>query len=616
MPNWGNIRIDCRPPRVANLATCALLFATACGPIDFTPLSAAPDPLSGTWYWHGPTALDLGDVRDPSQDENATSPFYARNPSAYLSSDVGNGTPSNAYASFSDFRLAPSPSYSALVAGLFDGGAFRAFGRIYRPVSHGGTGWTAFGPAYGALDVGGIDFVNLAAAISPQGSLLTAFFDAPLGGNARQASYAPGLGWNGYSTQLSATLPFSGLGIDPVHPVHGYTSQVGWDRFGRSYLAHVAPGGNLYVLSRSGLGGWDHARDSDDEAGTGAGQVELIEDGLGVTALWTGTTSSHLLTGVRSAWSLDRDTLSGTLTPFGSTTDNATRDPVVPSTLSSEETVALSSATDGQGNVVAVFIQKMPGYVEPPLGTITTTLTRRNHFFRVYASVRGATGIWNGPTQIDEQFDVFTTTLYQDSLGAAASIAEAVGGIDYAKPVVAHLGSGRFLAAFALTDHISMTSGIYVRGYTVGSGWDAAGSTFLLDSMSIPLDANEAFRFANDLALAADGLGNATLVAHVVVPSGTGATQPERHYALKVYRYEAGNGGWQAPHYVSNSLCQSPAAAIAHPVDPDDRYVCWRSRPQVAVFPGGETVVVYAAPVAASGALANHLRLYSVEYRK
>ena len=67
--------------------------------------------------------------------------------------------------------------------------------------------------------------------------------------------------------------------------------------------------------------------------------------------------------------------------------------------LSTGDVKSMSAATDGQGNVLTVYLQSQPGFVTAPSGTVTTQYPVRHNDVRVYASMRGASGVWTGPTQ-------------------------------------------------------------------------------------------------------------------------------------------------------------------------------------------------------------------------
>jgi hypothetical protein len=275
----------------------------------------------------------------------------------------------------------------------------------------------------------------------------------------------------------------------------------------------------------------------------------------------------------------------------------------------------MAAASDDQGNVVAVFLQVDPGYVAAPTGTITTAYPIRGNDVRVFAAVRGADGTWNGPTRIDDsaRFSSDTTTVFQDAWGRTGGTqANITGGIEYPSPAVAYVGGGRFLAAFALTDLEASTSSIWVRGFTVGSGWDDASEFLELDQLALDSDTTfEAYRFANDLFMTGDGQGDALLVAHVVVPSDDGSDVTLHNYGMKSYVYSTAGGGWQSQYaqLIPSSVCQ----AVSSVPSVGDPYSCWGLKPGGMIFPGGEAVVVFPAPAGTSGTDASRLRLYSTE---
>jgi alpha-tubulin suppressor-like RCC1 family protein len=288
-------------------------------------------------------------------------------------------------------------------------------------------------------------------------------------------------------------------------------------------------------------------------------------------------------------------------------------------TLSTGDVKAMSAATDGAGNVVVTFLQVDPDFVTAPTGTISTPYVVRGNDVRVFAAMRGADGTWTGPTRLDDasKFSSDTTTVFQDAWGRASnSLANITGGIEYATPVVSYIGEGRFLAAFALTNLVASRSAIYVRGFTVGTGWDPASQIFVLDALNLDSSTTlEAYRYANDLFMTGNGQGDALLVAHVVVPSDDGSDVTLHNYGMKAFVYSRDQGGWRpdAQQLIPSSICRASAdwpAAIGDP------FRCWGLKPHGMIFPGAEAVVVFPAPAGTSDTDATRLRLYSTEFRQ
>lgn len=251
------------------------------------------------------------------------------------------------------------------------------------------------------------------------------------------------------------------------------------------------------------------------------------------------------------------------------------------------EVKAFSAASDAFANVVSVFVQERATSVT--CSTATTPVTTQCND-RVYASVRGASGVWSGPTPLDSAFTAESTTLYQNSV--------ATGGIDYANPGVASLGEGEFLAVFSLTDMGGRESGIYSRLYEVGTGWVSGYETVDVESLS---GTTEQYRIANDLKLISNDDGEALLIAHFVTTNGSVAAA--REYGYRIYRYRSGQGWAYETEISGDYACSADPAA-----SPD----CSNPRPQGALFPSGEGFFVFPAP-ASSGA--TDQRLFTVRYR-
>ncbi len=240
-------------------------------------------------------------------------------------------------------------------------------------------------------------------------------------------------------------------------------------------------------------------------------------------------------------------------------------------TLSRGDTKSFSVATDGVGTAIAVFVQKNP---TNPSCITNPTVTKKCEY-RVYATVRGLSGQWVGPTQLDSGFSLSTTALYQES-----------GGIEYFTPGITYIGNGAFLAVFAVTDNASSpaTTGIYSRKYTVGVGWDSSVTTI---EQVILTGTTEQIRMANDFKLASDGLGHAALISQYVVPTSTLVDRNSRSYGYKIFRYSSTNG-WISSYLISgDQTCDVTKLSYS---------ICANLRPQVSIFPGGEFILVYPVP--------------------
>ncbi|MGK5084059.1 hypothetical protein WDW37_12245 [Bdellovibrionota bacterium FG-1] len=600
----------------ASLATFAIALLCSCSddPIDIHPLETTLSNAANGMTWHAPHAMDLGDLLDSTN----LSQFYAANSLSPLVKTQSTTITANldpVKQSFGDFHLAGSTQSAVLISSLFDGSHFRAAQRLYSPYTFGGTGWAQPATAGGYLDDNpSLDYLNLAASFSPGNTLLTIFNSsrtslgsADLGQNTLSSMGT----WSDLSHALSSALVDKPIGSQPLY---GATSSIAWDPLGHAYYGFIDTSNNAHIQRYTGsswyLPGGVATDDITAVLGTSVSQIQLLNDGLGVTALWVPDTTTN--PSLQSAWSLDND--SGTTNGFSTT-----------NILSSGLIRSMAAAADDQGNVVSVFIQQYPSLALPPVDTITTTPPTRYYDYRVYGSARGASGLWIGPTQLDDpsKFDIYTTTHYQDSLGVKGNV-EAVGGIEWYSPAIAYVGSGRFMAAFAITDLVALKSSIVVRGYTVGTGWDPIDQIVELDSLSMN-SVTEAYRYANDLKLVGDGQGNATLIAHVVVPSGTGSTHTLRNYGFKAYPYSYSDSGktgsWGSGQLLANSICRASTAQFTLPIAISattgaERYFCWALKAEAVMFAGGETVIVYPAPAAGSGTLSTYLRLYSTELRK
>jgi len=256
--------------------------------------------------------------------------------------------------------------------------------------------------------------------------------------------------------------------------------------------------------------------------------------------------------------------------------------PLIDSSGAKYTAAGFSAAADASGNVVVVFVQKKN---PAPVCSGTTTPATSGCEYRVFASMRGATGVWTGPTQLDGGIlDETTSTVYQANATS--------GGVDYPTPSVAYLGDGIFMAAFPMINTSAHTGAVYVRTYNVGRGWDSKNTT--LDSSGITGTADQ-YRVVNDLKLATDGAGNAVLALHRITTDN--ATVANRSYGHKVYLYK--DGGWDGGTVLTGYTgCLTTA--------------CKNPKLQTGMFENGQILLI--GPAAASASDAN-VRLFSFEYR-
>ncbi len=247
--------------------------------------------------------------------------------------------------------------------------------------------------------------------------------------------------------------------------------------------------------------------------------------------------------------------------------------------------VGFSTASDGNGNTVVVFIQSDTGH-----STCLSSAT--NCQYRVYATLLSADGQVIGPTRIDGDFDDQETTLYQN--GGIAN----EGGLDYFVPQVVFLGGGRFLAVFSVLDGPTLYSGLYSKIFTVGSGWQS--SSTLVDGGTLTTSGTQHYyRLFNDIKLVSGHQNIAILLAHRITTDG--ATVANRSYGYRTYR-------WKGANWLTGKTLDGAYACAADQVGGN----CLNPRMQGHQFPTGEGFFVFPAPTSSGS---SNYQLWSIEYR-
>jgi hypothetical protein len=576
---------------------------------------------SGTFAWRGPFYADLAQYNRVDEDETAVvvSCFEP------TENRTASFLPEQGGSSYLDLEVA-SGAESAHLVGSFcqkdsgeDTGTYRAFARQYMPVSLGGEGWVSGGtflsPATSTKDVR--EIVLAPAASGELAALLVEDFTADL---FTVQHYSPELGWvqtvSSFESELGAVVSMGPLPaplLTPSKPFNRYPSDAFWsgawdDVTGNffSFFTDVGGGDDSYI-ARSTDQLQNFTKAGTETTTESVLRSQMLSDGLGTTLLWTeveSTDSEGVLTAFKSRASWEGASDFDTSPSYERTISE------VPSYLSAELILDdpeerfipdFAAASDGAGTVISVFYQWDPGY----LGSCASLAPYCQ--YRLYASVRSPSGEWIGPTPLDEHLQVHraSTTYYQD--------AEDQGGIAQARPQIVYAGGGRFWVASVYTD-ASDTSApyaqIFLRGYTVGEGWDqteeivSLGNPFYLKTNGT---AFSAYRPINDVYLAADasGAGYLALVAQHLDDDLEHGDASLREYRHSVFRYDPASGGWQDPETVPVDLgCPARVSGSLT--------YCSRAKFSALVFEGGETVALVPIQVTSSGI---GMVLGSYEYR-
>lgn len=561
------------------LLSFALSAAGVCGGcavdvVDMRPNYAVSSTSTSTSGWSEPAPADFNAVEASTADHSCN----------------GNSR------SYEDYRLV-STSTTAAMVGAFcsasDPATTRVLGRLYRPHANGGSGWADFGDEFGILDSAADAFRDVSLSVSPSGNFLTSFW-AATNATAQSLVFGPASTWTyGLSSFMTGAAAVS-QAIDPFNDSsNGFGKEMAWDSYGNAYLAYKNAAG-AHLLRYTGFSSWDTGQGT--LLSTSIKQVQLVNDGFGVTAVWLDDAVAGS-EAIKASWSLDSFATTSTLTSPVTATPAYIPDPQ-----------AFSVAADENGTVVVVFIQQMPNVT----GTCDAGATFCK--YRVFASVRNASGVWAGPMPIDGDLTTLSTSYYHDNATQ--------GGMTFATPQVTYLGSGKFLAVFAgtdFTDEDEPKSLIYSRTYTAGSGWDSGITT--VDSVALEEDGGgdfDQYRIALDLQLSSDKSGNGVLMANYVLPTAVSSapagrgTRAGRNIGYYVRPFSS-SSGWGTASVIGETPYASVKPCPMTRSDGSTLTSCNYVKPQASIFTGGEMVIVFPAPMDAETDPPK-LYLYTMEY--
>lgn len=182
---------------------------------------------------------------------------------------------------------------AAFIGTFFDGTRFRVAGRMYEPKLGQGesTGWMPFGPYYGLIDGGNTadpGMVNAAVGIDASGNVFGAF---SAGTTLTELQSSVARSQDGWSDLTNASTTSTLLGPPEPIDVDGYGKKfsIAWDPSSSlvtpfAYIGWVDAEGTASVLGyKEGWIGTEPLR-----LGLGATAIQLVNDGLGITAFWRG----------------------------------------------------------------------------------------------------------------------------------------------------------------------------------------------------------------------------------------------------------------------------------------------------------------------------------------
>lgn len=261
---------------------CALFLAlnSGCGKA-WGYLQARTTSTSG-YAWYGPQAADL----------MVGLPDTAARYSSGLT--LASGPKGNGLSTY-DLEVQASSEFAIQSSSFWDGTAFHTYGRIYEPYSNGGTGWAPAGPQFAPLEamtttglsvLSSIGFLDSSSAVS-----FTTTSTAAAG-----PYYGPGNSWGGFSQAVftSATPVTSSLRLS-----NGRAHSIAADNSGLMQAGYITAGprtsplipeDGVYIHAYQPFLGWDTATTGVQVATHGT-QVQMLNDGLGATAVWLSGTA-------------------------------------------------------------------------------------------------------------------------------------------------------------------------------------------------------------------------------------------------------------------------------------------------------------------------------------
>ncbi len=241
-----------------------------------------------------------------------------------------------------------------------------------------------------------------------------------------------------------------------------------------------------------------------------------------------------------------------------------------------ESVQGFSAATDGEGNVVTVFLQKDSLYQ----GACSSAAPGCE--YRVFASVRGPENSWSGPTPLDGALSIVQSTVYWDEDSFTP----------YA-PGIAYLGKNDenqsvFMATYSRTDATSWISRVYSRLFVVaGGGWGADTDYQVVDESD---GSGSILRGTHSMHLAGSGTGHAVLSLH------HRDAGPLVDGGVRLYRYHPATG-WSSNTDLASHCGLGGCATL---------------KPQGHVFENGQGNVLF--PVLTTDG-SGKIELWNIEYR-
>jgi hypothetical protein len=494
-------------------------LSSACAPsIDFNSPTALAEGVRGK-VWHAPYWVDQG--------------LYT--PAALSSNQLIRA-----------FDAAVSGTQAQVVGTWRDQNQTDYAGFARRYVD--GQGWIEAAPTQ-IISSAGVASMGFPTVAGGPGGLFAASFLGAAAGNSYSAYYGGGT-WHAFSQSNASNYPTYDATDDLLNGPRIVTTM---DSVGRGYSFYASGTANGLLRAR----GWQIANPGGlDAADTTVSAGISVRTASGLSARFDGT--KYVCVSYEDAADELLKAACVDVTAGGTIDFNA----ATSVSISSTNVAGHETATDGAGNILAVYYQG------------TTSL----HVYARFLSAGAASG---SATRIDSAMD-------------STYLAPSSATIPGARPGVAYLGSGKYLAVWVGVDSSSTPKAtqLYSAVYDPTTGWGAAAA------ISGTYDPYSATPHAQGLHVFSNGNGNAGYALNKIYTSQaiapyTAATPDIYAETAKVRRLQVArwqtDTGWLTVTDLGNYCYKYTAAS---PNIADAQGLC-SHRPTGVILPSGDTLVFF-----------------------
>jgi hypothetical protein len=431
-----------------------------------------------------------------------------------------------------DFDAAVSGTSAQLVGTWVDPttGIYKGYGRLYQDSS----GWSDLGASFGQIASDGANsLAYCSAAGGPDGLFMANFLSLSTAGHGASAAYSGG-SWTIHTNNTALTTIPAPTYATSANLTSGPQVTSVMDSSGRGFV---------FFADAAGVweGQWALATSTGLSPALNAASSGAISSNSGLTARFDGVNR------VCVTYELGAGPALKATCQNVSSAGAFTFDPSSAETIQAINVAGHESATDGAGKIMVVYYA----------GTGTS--------FHVYASL-GASGAWSAAgTQIDAAM-------------ASGYVAPSPSGstqITGARPGVAYVGNGQYLAVWAGINASSKTTQLYSSFYDPTTGWSAAAA--------IPetLEQYTSLPHHQSIHVFGNGDGNAGYAANKVYTDSLYA-EANGVRVTEVARWQI-DEGWLEPEAFGNFCYNASGVADA---------TCNR-RPTGVMLPSGNTLVFF-----------------------